>query len=553
MWSYARGARKGEHRFEGRWEGLLALTLAEAEKRAARKDAEDWAAPLVEAPCAACGGTGLAAELAGAAVAGLTYAEAQRATLVQLRAALAERAGASPALDALLPELDGRLGDLIDIGLGARSPETAGAALSRAELQRVRLAGVLRADLHGVTVVLDEPDAGLAEDEVASLAERIGALGRGGATVVCVTHRTSLVRAADHVIALGPGAGPDGGRVVAEGPPLELDLDALFACGRAVRVPAAGPEWRSSALDADLPTSGLVLLQGELTDGRRTLERLLRAEDGPPAVLVDGRVQATTPLHALGAMPALQRLFAEAAGEGGPPRAAFSYLSPKGRCPVCKGSGVESVAMDVVADLALPCEACGGARYRPEVLEVRVGGRNVAEVLALPAAAVLEDDELEGSGLGSAARALARFGLGHLSLGRRTATLSGGERRRLSLAAATASLDSPTLLALDDPALGLSDADVVALAAALAAPAASQVTSVRTLLAAGDVLPPGVTVDSVLDVSISDGGSWAARVMIQGQTAAVVDGRVALRMGLTADGVAPTERDPAVDDRCGLA
>jgi excinuclease ABC subunit A len=168
-----------------------------------------------------------------------------------------------------------------------------------------------------------------------------------------------------------------------------------------------------------------------------------------------------TVLSSLDLMPALQSLYHGCAKGTDLKKAAFSYLSPSGRCETCKGTGREEVALDVLADLALPCPACGGARYRPSVLEVLWEGRNAAEFLdALR-------DELPAGKLQAAIDALLEVGLGYLSLGRRRDQLSGGERQRLGLAQGLIAKKGRTLYLLDEPATGLHESDLRRLAAVL--------------------------------------------------------------------------------------
>ena len=436
QWTFKRGARSGEHRFQGTWDGFLALVENEAHKRAAQKGAAQWREPLVNEECATCQGTGLRPEIAASAIGGLSYAEAQGMAVSELRRAVEQRGRDHAALQALLPELRERLGDLEDMGLGALPMDRIAATLSRGELQRVRLASVLRSGLAGTAVVLDEPGAGLDDDAVRNLGTKLVDLARGGNTVLVVTHRAALVSAADNVIACGPGSGSAGGEIV----PFDRDGEGA---------PSAS-------------VAGLTAVTGPSGSGKSRHLARLEAEagaEGRPVARIIGAVHATTPIHAFGAMPALQALYAKASGGDALPKAAFSYLSPKGRCPACGGSGTESVAMDFMADLALACEACAGARYRPEVLAVTSDGKNVAEFLATPSSDLPTGEPR----LASMVRWMSSVGLGHLAPGRSVATLSGGERQRLAFAIAAAGAAPGTLFLLDEPDAGLADSDLAVL------------------------------------------------------------------------------------------
>ncbi|MBL4686272.1 MAG: hypothetical protein JKY37_16885 [Nannocystaceae bacterium] len=173
-------------------------------------------------------------------------------------------------------------------------------------------------------------------------------------------------------------------------------------------------------------------------------------------------------------MPALQRLFVAVAGDSGLSKQAFSFSSPAGRCETCKGTGRSEVAMDVLADLVVPCPACSGARYRPEVLAVRWQGHTVADVLAMSVVALGELlGKAEGASEGKSAvgkllggiDTMVRVGLGHLGLGRRRSDMSGGESQRLTLAASLLDAPTPTLYLFDEPATGLHEHDLARLVA----------------------------------------------------------------------------------------
>jgi len=529
-WSFKRGKRSGEHTFTSTWGGFCALVEKEAQVRAGRKRGAEWAAPLVEEPCRACGGGRLAPQPAAVTVGERTLPELFALPLGELGEALGELRGADPAASAalatLVPELRARLDDLCSLGLGHLSLERQSASLSDGELQRTRLAGLLRAGLTGLTLVLDEPGSGLHARDLEALEARLRALLGAGNTVIVVSHRPALIRAADWLVELGPGAGEAGGRVVAQGPAPEV-LAGATPTARALTSGAApiaadAPSSGSSAtsgskassssapadaqaiplprlrvrgahahtlrdLDLELPAHGFVAVTGVSGAGKSTLVfdvigaslaagspvgcRALEGWERFAAVRSAREVPASASvLGVLELLKPLQALFAAEARRAGSelPKRAFSFHSPAGRCLACNGSGRERVALDGLADLQLPCPACDGARYRPEVLAVRWEDRTVADVLALPAHTLAT--LLEAAALPRAARvllpglrALERVGLSHLSLGRPTAELAGGELQRLVLAHSLLETARPTLYLLEEPASGLHEQDVLQL------------------------------------------------------------------------------------------
>ena len=224
-----------------------------------------------------------------------------------------------------------------------------------------------------------------------------------------------------------------------------------------------------------------------------------------------------TPLDALGLMPSLQSLYAPVAKAAGLPKRALSFRSPAGRCPTCGGSGRERIALDVLADLQLPCPTCEGRRYRPEVLALRWQGMDPAELLARPVASL----ELPGK-LAAATQALTRVGLGHLALGRRRSELSGGEAQRLGLAAALAGSASPALHLLDEPATGLHEADLQGLVEVLHELADRG----DLVVAAAHRLSLITAADHVLDLGPGSGPD-GGRVVTQGPPADLQEGATA--------------------------
>ena len=484
-WEYKRGKRAGVHTFSGPWLGLCALVEREARQRAGRKNAAEWAAPLAPLTCPQCQGERLAPAARRVTVDGLRLPELSRRSLGEVRVRLAAMdlpAVDRPVFEALRVRLDQVLAGLCALGLGHLGLDRPSRTLSSGERQRLRLAAVLGSELRGVTLALDEPGQGLAEAALVDLSARLRAFCEGGNTVVLVTHRSRLIEAADEVIELGPGAGAAGGRLVYQGPPrppeaVAIPCPDLRAQGTIHIHGAHAHNLRD--IDIELPDQGLVAITGPSGSGKTTFlfevlgasvaagaPRGCKAIEGLPTFArthVTRELTAASPLSALSLLAPLQTLF-HGLGSGLPKRA-FSFRSPAGRCPACKGTGHERIAMDFMADLRLPCEACQGRRYRPEVLAARFHGMTIADLLEAPVASLAP---LLGGKLRVATDALCRLGLGHLGLGRADHLLSGGERQRLLLAVAlTQRGPGRELFLLDEPASGLHVDDQRRLAEAL--------------------------------------------------------------------------------------
>ncbi len=499
-WQYQRGRRSGAHTFEGTWDGLCARVEHEARLRARRKDAGEWAALLHAMPCSVCNGERLQARARLVTVAGWSLPELMAQPLDALRDCF-ERDGFPPAqaavFDAIWPEVRAGAEAMVSLGLGHLTLDRRSASLSDGELQRVRLAAVSRSGLTGVTVVLDEPSAGLHGRAVAALMGRLRVLRDAGNTVVMVDHRPEVLRGADHLIELGPGSGSKGGRLITEGPPsVVLDgsgptAEALRRAGsngppaQPLRNPAMGNHeaiklrgarlHNLKAVDLDIPSRGFVAVSGPSGSGKTSLVFGVlgtSARLGRPVgctsvtgleryTIVERSARgAQTVLDALGLMAPLQAAYLSAADHGLPKRA-FSFRSAAGRCPTCRGTGTETISMDALADLVLPCPTCGGARYRAEVCAVTWCGLSIDRFLLQPVADLLGG--LSEGRLSEGVSLLVEMGLGHLALGRATRTLSGGERQRLGLAVHLRERSSPALHLLDEPARGLHEADIEAM------------------------------------------------------------------------------------------
>jgi excinuclease ABC subunit A len=410
------------------------------------------------------------------------------------------------AVRPLIQSIGDRLAFLQQVGLGYLSLDRSAATISAGEAQRVHLATQLGARLSGVLYVLDEPTAGLHPADATRLLTTLDELRDIGNTLVVVEHDEQTMRAADHLVEMGPGAGEHGGSVVAEGKleaivASEESLTGAYLSGRrSVATPAQRREGASFLgvrvaelhnlrdVHAEFPLRSLCCVTGVSGSGKSSLivDALLpavRAKLGltaevPTGVTVEGgeglarvsfvdatpigRSPRSNPATYLGLLGPLRELFAglpEARARGY--RAGrFSFNVKGGRCEACKGEGVQRIAMQLLPDAEVECEVCGGRRYNDETLEIRYRGLNIAEVLELPveeARALFEAVPAVRSRLD----ALRRVGLGYLALGRRSTTLSSGEAQRIKLARDLAQpARTPTLYIFDEPTRGLHFVDV---------------------------------------------------------------------------------------------
>jgi excinuclease ABC subunit A len=426
--------------------------------------------------------------------------------------------------DKILLEIRQRLKFLNDVGLDYLTLDRLSATLSGGEAQRIQLATCLGSRLVGACYVLDEPSIGLHSRDTGRLIRILEELRELGNTIIVVEHDADLMRSADHIIDLGPGAGENGGRVIYEGSYERLvaggdgSLTGAWLRGeRDVRRPrrrrAVNPKRMLRALgarahnlkniDVEIPLDMMVAITGVSGSGKSTLVydviyRSLEAmhktgappaetEDGagrnaPPAcrriegaetireaVLVDqspiGRTPRSNPVTYIKAFDVIRDLFARTpeSDRRGYTAGHFSFNIPGGRCEVCQGDGTVTVEMQFLADVELVCEECKGTRYKSSILDVRYRGLNIHEVLQLTvneALVFFADVPRLVSKLG----VLAQVGLGYLRLGQSATTLSGGEAQRVKLAAhlAHASCEG-TLFIFDEPTTGLHFDDIAQL------------------------------------------------------------------------------------------
>jgi len=475
---------------------------------------------LAGTPCADCEGTRLNATARGVSfggepigrVAAWSVGDARR----WVEALRLEGRDAEIARD-VVAEVKSRLEFLEQVGLGYLTLDRAAPTLSGGEAQRIRLAAQLGSNLQGVCYVLDEPTIGLHPRDNRVLLDALATLGDKGNTLVVVEHDEDTIRRADHLIDIGPGAGKRGGRVVAQGSAATLSASADSVTGRFLANPLKHPlqprraatreglRVRGAALhnlqrlDVQVPLQRLVAVTGVSGSGKSTLARdvLLvnvaalvssrgkAAPTGCDAVegwqAVDrvlevdqtpiGKTPRSCPATYIGFWDSIRKLYAEtleAKARGYAPNR-FSFNTGEGRCPGCEGQGVRTIEMSFLPDVKVPCESCHGQRFNPETLAVSWRGKSIGDVLRME---VDEAVEFFASmpAIAHPLKLLQDVGLGYLTLGQPSPTLSGGEAQRIKLVTELSKVRDDvtrrgqkpphTLYVLDEPTVGLHMADV---------------------------------------------------------------------------------------------
>jgi len=450
------------------------LPLPKLEPRLlSRWSATGRCASCAGAGCEACAETGLSETARRVRWRGQTLEEVLGLGAESAARNLMEGEGAE---EGPVDQLRRRLDALVGLGLGGPRLATPAPSLSAGQLQRARLTRVVTAALGGVAVVLDEPAAGLDDDSAARVVEQLRAVIDEGSSVLAVSHHPVVIRAADHLVEFGPGAGVLGGCVVFDGPAQGID-EADTATGRWLsgRLPVPGGRHRPLVRWVEeggrrLPLGALSVVVGPSGSGKSTwLERL-----GAAAAVADlrvvaadraaGRSRRSMVATYVGLWDVVRKLLAQtrAAAIRGLEASAFSLNVKGGRCEACRGQGTQRLELELLPDVEVPCEVCGGARFARDVLDVRWKGVSPAELLAGDAD-TLRPILAGHPHLDRALGALVRVGLGYLPLGRTTAGLSGGEARRLALARELVRSSEGTIYLLDDVTVGLHRADVVAL------------------------------------------------------------------------------------------
>ncbi len=502
-----------------------------------------------DAPCPECHGSGLRPEALAVTFAGHSIAEVNRlpfTELVELLRPVAELPEETHEVAVrICSDLVARVEVLLDLGLGYLSLGRSSTTLSPGEAQRLRIATQLRSGLFGVVYVLDEPSAGLHPADAAPLLDVLDRLKASGNSLFVVEHDLDVVRRADWVVDIGPGAGEAGGRVLYSGPVPGLEAVAesatsAYLFGRAeplehdVRSPqgwvrlAGVSRHNLRDLTVDIPLCVLTAVTGVSGSGKSTLVSQVLAED-PTAlasfdrlVLVDQRPIGRTPRSNLatytGLFDAVRKVFAEtdASRERGYGAGRFSFNVPEGRCETCQGEGFVSVELMFLPGTYAPCPTCHGARYDAETLEITYRHKSIAEVLMLSvdqAATFLADVPVAARSL----ETLRDVGLGYLRLGQPATELSGGEAQRIKLATELQrARRGHSLYLLDEPTSGLHPADTALLLRQLH----RLVDAGNTVVLVEHDLDAIATADWVIDLG-PGGGDAGGRVVATGTPAEV--------------------------------
>lgn len=507
------------HEYAVGFEGVipnLARLYRETESENRRIEIERY---MSASPCAVCNGKRLKPEALSVKIAGQNIMDVTALTAVAagdwVKGIMGMHEG-KPILSPnektialqIVKEIDSRLGFLKDIGLGYLTLDRPSSTLSGGEMQRIRLASMIGSGLMGVLYVCDEPTIGLHPADIHRLITTMKKLRDLGNTVICVEHDEAMMRAADFIVDMGPGAGEHGGEIVATGTIEDIvkshkSVTGQYLSGaRQIPMPAkrrkgtgkcltikGASENNLKHIDVDIPLGKLVCISGVSGSGKSTLmndvlykklaqvfyrsrekpgrcEAITGLENIDKVINIDqspiGRTPRSNPATYTGAFTPIRELFAsvpEAKVRGYTP-GRFSFNVRGGRCESCQGEGYIDIEMQFLPDVTVPCEVCKGKRYNREALEIVFKGRNIAEVLdmTIEEATVFFDHFTRvKSRLGT----LQDVGLGYIRLGQPAPTLSGGEAQRVKLATELSRRSTgKTLYILDEPTTGLSFADI---------------------------------------------------------------------------------------------
>ncbi|HEX8804048.1 MAG TPA: excinuclease ABC subunit UvrA, partial [Acidimicrobiales bacterium] len=551
-----------ERTYHANYEGVIPYLQrrhAEAESDSAREQIEGY---MREVPCQACGGARLKPLSLGvtidghsiAEICGMSIGDAAK-TLVGLELSERDRLIA----ERVVKEINARMGFLLDVGLDYLTLSRSAATLAGGEAQRIRLASQIGSGLVGVLYVLDEPSIGLHQRDNHRLMETLVRLRELGNTVLVVEHDEDTIKAADHVVDIGPGAGEHGGEIVHSGTVKQLlrnpaSITGQYLAGkRSIPLPSArrppgerrlrirgAREHNLKNIDVELPLGCFVAITGVSGSGKSTLvndilhralmQKVYRSKVPPglhtgidgvehldKVIDIDqspiGRTPRSNPATYTGVFDHIRKLFAqthEAKVRGYLP-GRFSFNVSGGRCEACAGDGTIKIEMHFLPDVYVPCEVCKGARYNRDTLDITFKDRNIADVLDMSCEEALEFFANQPA-IARHMRTLVDVGLGYVRLGQPATTLSGGEAQRVKLSSELAKRSTGhTIYILDEPTTGLHFEDIRKLLTVLS----RLVDQGNTVLVIEHNLDVVKTADWIVDLG-PEGGSGGGTVVATG-------------------------------------
>jgi excinuclease ABC A subunit len=478
------------------------------------------------AACPACEGTRLNALARSSLIEGRSIADCAAMQISDLASFI--RGLDAPGVGPMIDQLAALLDSFVSIGLGYLSLDRETSTLSGGETQRTRMVRHFGSSLTDVTYIFDEPTIGLHAHDVHQMNDLLRRLRDKGNTVLVVEHDPEVIRVADHVVDMGPGAGPHGGSIVYEGTVDDL-IGAGTATGRhldirlelkpAPRVSRGSIPIRNARLhnlrdvSVDVPLGVLVAVTGVAGSGKSSLIHGCMPRANPSVTVIDQSAirgsRRSNPATYTGILDPIRKAFAAANGV----KASLFSANSEGACPACNGLGMIYTDLAFMYDVASVCEVCEGRRYTDEVLEYRLRGQNIVQVLAMSV------EEARGffteRPVGVMLDRLADVGLGYVSLGQELGTLSGGERQRLKLAIEMSS--DTEVYVLDEPTTGLHMQDVDNLIGLLD----RLVEAGRTVIVIEHNLDVIARADWVIDLG-PGGGHDGGRVIFEGPPAELV-------------------------------
>ncbi len=557
--------------YQAAYEGVIPWLQRRHSDTESDSQREQFEGYMREVPCSECDGARFNPFTVAVTVAGHNIAELSDMSIRDVAAVLShiELTDREQMIaEAVLKEVNARLGFLLDVGLDYLSLSRGTSTLSGGEAQRIRLASQIGSGLVGVLYVLDEPSIGLHQRDNRRLIETLIRLRELGNTVIVVEHDEDTISVADHVVDVGPGAGEHGGSIVHSGSYKQLlknkaSLTGQYLSGtRSIPVPeqrrqpsegwlrvVGAREHNLAGVDVDIPLGCFVTVTGVSGSGKSTLvndillrslmQKIYRAKVPPgrhkriegieqldKVISIDqspiGRTPRSNPATYTGVWDAIRKLFAqtqEAKVRGYQP-GRFSFNVKGGRCEACAGDGTIKIEMHFLPDVYVPCEVCKGSRYNRDTLDITFKGKNVAEVLDLPCEEALEFFANQPA-IARHMQTLVDVGLGYIRLGQPAPTLSGGEAQRIKLASELSKRSTGhTIYLLDEPTTGLHFEDIRRLLTVLS----RLVDQGNTVLVIEHNLDVIKTADWLIDLG-PEGGSGGGQVVAEGspETVAEVD------------------------------